>query len=566
MSLRSAGLEAHLFPSRACSDATPVIAPRHPLPGRGNSPGTHYRGCDPAKTSPVRARPLIPPEADIPTHIWEWRNGARLQVLNSLLTEHMTLDQAATLMGVTTRHTRRILAAYREKGVAAVAHGHRGRRPPNATPEPVATAVVHLARTRYAGANHTHLSELLSERDGIDIGRTTLRRILVNAGLSSPRRRRPPKHRVRRQRMPREGMLIQMDGSHHPWLGGQAPPFTLLIAVVDALFCEQEDAHSYFLLIQGLVQHVGIPVALYTDRHGVFRHTPGSGLPGMPTQFSRAMDELGIQMIFALSPQAKGRVERTGGTFQDRLVTELRLAGASGLGEANRVLEQFLPRFNRRFRVPPQHPEPAFRPLDPELCLEQVLCFKHRRKVARDNTVRFQLHTLQLLPGAERPSYAGAAVEVLEGLDGRLSVRHEGRIIPAQEAPPSPVFLRNGHGRSAPVPAPPSGAHGLGERWTAALEQLDSRVENERDPGAITGSAAAAGKPKAASPRKPTFLERERWKAIQKARRKGMSLRAIERELGIHRATVRKYLDAEGPPTRRPWAGPTTSSSDTMAA
>ena len=494
------------------------------------------------------------------------KEQARLQVLNSLLTEHMTLDQAATLMGVTTRHTRRILAAYREKGVAAVAHGHRGRRPPNATPEPVATAVVHLARTRYAGANHTHLSELLSERDGIDIGRTTLRRILVNAGLSSPRRRRPPKHRVRRQRMPREGMLIQMDGSHHPWLGGQAPPFTLLIAVDDALFCEQEDAHSYFLLIQGLVQHVGIPVALYTDRHGVFRHTPGSGLPGMPTQFSRAMDELGIQMIFALSPQAKGRVERTGGTFQDRLVTELRLAGASGLGEANRVLEQFLPRFNRRFRVPPQHPEPAFRPLDPELCLEQVLCFKHRRKVARDNTVRFQLHTLQLLPGAERPSYAGAAVEVLEGLDGRLSVRHEGRIIPAQEAPPSPVFLRNGHGRSAPVPAPPSGAHGLGERWTAALEQLDSRVENERDPGAITGSAAAAGKPKAASPRKPTFLERERWKAIQKARRKGMSLRAIERELGIHRATVRKYLDAEGPPTRRPWAGPTTSSSDTMAA
>ena len=162
------------------------------------------------------------------------KEQARLQVLNSLLTEHMTLDQAATLMGVTTRHTRRILAAYREKGVAAVAHGHRGRRPPNATLEPVATAVVHLARTRYAGANHTHLSELLSEREGIDIGRTTLRRILTGAGLSSPRRRRPPKHRVRRQRMPREGMLIQMDGSHHPWLGGQAPPLTLLIAVDDA--------------------------------------------------------------------------------------------------------------------------------------------------------------------------------------------------------------------------------------------------------------------------------------------------------------------------------------------
>ena len=119
--------------------------------------------------------------------------------------------------------------------------------------------MVHLARTRYAGVNHTHLSELLSERERSDIGRSTLRRILVNAGLSSPRSRRPPKRRVRRQRMPREGMLIQVDGSHHPWLGDQAPPFTLLIAVddatgavVDALFCQQEDAHSYFLLIQSL--------------------------------------------------------------------------------------------------------------------------------------------------------------------------------------------------------------------------------------------------------------------------------------------------------------------------
>ena len=231
----------------------------------------------------------------------------------------------------------------------------------------------------------------------------------------------------------------------------------------------------------------------------------------MPTQFSRAMEELGIQMIFALSPQAKGRVERTAGTFQfqDRLVTELRLAGASSIGEANRVLEQFLPRFNQRFPVPPQHPELAFRPLNPELRLEQVRCFKHRRRVARDNTVRFQLHTLQLLPSPERPSYAGAAVEVLEGLDGRLSVRHEGRILPAQEAPPSPVFLRNGHRLSATVPVPPSGAHGLGERWTATLKPLDSGAENEKDQGDNTGSAATAGKPKATSPRKPTFLERE---------------------------------------------------------
>ena len=256
-------------------------------------------------------------------------------------------------------------------------------------------------------------------------------------------------------------------------------------------------------------------------------------------------------------------------TFQDRLVTELRLAGGSSIGKANSVLEQFLPRFNRRFRVPTQYPEPAFRPLDPELCLEQILCFKHRRKVAKDNTVRFQLHTLQLLPGRKRPSYAGAAVEVQERLDGRLSVRHEGRIIASQEAPPSPVFLRNGHGHgasAASVPVLTSGAHGLGERWTAALEPLDSRAEGENGRSMITDHVATAGRRPATPARKPTFLQRERWKAIQKARRKGMSLWAIERELGIHRATIKKYMDAEGHPTRQSRAVATTASSDTIQA
>ena len=439
-------------------------------------------------------------------------------------------------------------------------------------PGAVVTDVVHLARTSYAGANHTHLSELLSERDGIDIGRTTLRRILISTGLNSPRRRRPPRHRIRRQRMPSRGMLVQMDGSHHPWLGDHVPPFALLIAVddatgtvLDAFFCEKEDARSYFLLIRGLVQQLGRPVALYIDRHGVFRHTPVSGLPGTPTQFSRAMEELGVQMIFALSPQAKGRVERSAGTLQDRLVTELRLVGASSIGEANSVLEQFLPRFNRRFGVPPRHAEPAFRPLDPEVRLEHVLCFKHRRTVARDNTVRFQLHTIQLLPEPERSSYAGVAVEVLEGLDGRLSVRYGGRFIPSQEAPPSPVFLRNSDEHSPTLPSPPSGAHRLDERWRATLTPPDPRLESGEDHEETAAGSASAAKAKSASPRKPTFLQRERWKAIQKARRKGMSLRAIERELGIHRATVKRYLDAEGPPMRRLHPASPTPPSGTMA-
>ena len=154
----------------------------------------------------------------------------------------------------------------------------------------------------------------------------------------------------------------------------------------------------------------------------------------------------------------------------------------------------------------------------------------------------------------------------MEILEGRLTVRHEGRIVAAQEVPPSPVFLRNGHGRSATTPIPIPGTNGLGERWTAALNTLDSRAAGEKDQVAITERAAATGTSIAASARKPTFLQRERWKAIQKARRKGMSLRAIERELGIHRGTIKKYLDAESPLTRQSRATPLASSSDTISA
>ena len=459
----------------------------------------------------------------------------------------MTIDQAATLMGLSARHTRRLLAAYRKDGAAALAHGNRGRRPANATPDPLATDVALLARTRYVGVNHTHLSELLREREGIDIGRNTLRKILTDAGVNSPRRRRPPKHRVRRQRMPRERMLIQIDGSCHRWLGEDGPQFTLLLAVddatgivVNALFCELENTRSYFLLMRGLIQNYGIPIALYADRHAVFKHTPPSETAAAPTQFSRAMDELGVQLIFARSPQAKGRVERTAGTLQDRLVTELRLAGAVTIDDANRALADFLPRFNQRFRVPAQRSETAYRVLDAQMCLDTTFCLKYRRRVARDNTVKYRWRTLQLLPGTDRPSYAGAVVDALEGLDGQLAVQREGQIITTREAPQRPNILRNFTKKTAHTPTPHLDSNGLGRRWADKLAQLD--VEVSRD------GAGRVRKAVTPSRRKPTPLQTARWRAVRKAKRKGLSIRGIARELGIHRDTVRKYMDAESPP------------------
>ena len=353
-------------------------------------------------------------------------------------------------------------------------------------------------------------------------------------------------------------MLIQLDGSHHRWLGVDGPQFALLFAVDDAtgavegaLFCDQEDSHSYFLLLQGLIRRRGIPLALYTDRHPVFKHRSEYQPAGTATQFGLAMDEMGIQLIFALSPQAKGRVERTAGTFQDRLITELRLSGATTMEEARAVLKQFLPRYNRRFRVPPQCSEPAFRQVGPELSLGQILCFKHRRRVARDNTVKFHKHTLQISPGRHRPSYAGAVVVVLEGLDGRLSLQHEGRIIASQEAPPSPGSLRSGLGDSPTEAALSSDLEDRNAPRDTAPDTLIPEIAASMNEGPAADDEDLLEIKVSASPRKPTFLQRERWKAVQQAKRRGLSIRAMARELGIHRHTVRRYIDAESPTTRR---------------
>ena len=244
------------------------------------------------------------------------------------------------------------------------------------------------------------------------------------------------------------------------------------------------------------------------------------------------------------------------GTFQDRLVTELRLAEAATIDEANRVLADFLPRFNQRFRVPPQHTETAYRVLDAKMCLDTTLCLKYRRRVGRDNTVKYHWRTLQLLPGTDRPSYAGAVVDVLEGLDGQLAVQHEGQIIPTQKAPQRPNILRDFTERTTHTPSPHIDSNGLGRRWVDKLAQLDVEVSQDTADGNGAGRVRKAVSPRR---RKPTPLQTARWKAVRKAKRKGLSIRGIARELGIHRDTVKKYMNAESPPLSRGRAKSTVS-------
>lgn len=360
------------------------------------------------------------------------------------------MREAAKIMGVCERHGWRILAAYRKEGAAALAHGNRGRTPANATPLTTCQRVVTMTREHYCGVNHTHLAELLAEREGITLSRSTLRRLLLRAGLASPRRGRSPRHRYRRQRMPQEGMMLQLDGSHHRWLEDRGPWLNLFLAIDDAtgtvpyaIFREREDTLGYFQLLKVIINRCGIPLGVYTDRHSIFHveRGPNSGIIPL-TQFGRALRELGITHVRAHSPEAKGRVERANGTFQDRLVSELRLSGASNITEANLFLWDFLPRFNQRFGVPAFVPGQAYRPISPELDLNSILCIKERRRVARDNTVRYRNRNLQLFPDEDKLSYAGAYVEIQDRLDGRILACYKGKILTPQDAPPLAATLR----------------------------------------------------------------------------------------------------------------------------
>ena len=225
--------------------------------------------------------------------------------------------------------------------------------------------------------------------------------------------------------------------------------------------------------------------------------------PVGPNQFSRTMGELGIEQIFARSPQAKGRVERMAGAFQDRLVSELRLAEASTLEQANVLLGDFLPRFNAQFRVPAQQDQAAYRPFAPSLRLERILCFKHLRQMDRDNTVKYQLRPLKLLPAQDRPSYAGIKVEVLERSDGQLMVQYGGEVIPHQEAPPKAGALRAAQGAMAPTPEMAQVVRNLSQngltrkqlqRLAALGTSADQPADDENEPTAAQrGNAAQAG-------------------------------------------------------------------------
>ena len=360
----------------------------------------------------------------------------RVAVIAQCVKGDLACASAAELIEVTPRHVQRLKARYRQGGAAALAHASRGRPSPRRLPAAVRQRILRLARTRYAGFNDHHLSEKLCEVEGFSLSRETLRRLLRAAGIGSPRKRRAPAHRQRRLRAAQQGHMVLLDGSPHDWLEGRGPHLTALgfqddatSKILAAEFFPAETSAGYFRLLRRLLRRYGVPLAFYGDRSGIFVHnhdrwTREEQLAGRrsPTQFGRALQQLGVTYIAAHSPQAKGRIERLWGVLQDRLSSELRLARACDLPSANRVLQRFVADYNRRLARPARDAQKAWRPAPKDL--DRICCFIHERIVSNDNVVQWQGHTFRIPPQPRRFSFAGAKVQLYQGLDGRVALYH----------------------------------------------------------------------------------------------------------------------------------------------
>ena len=363
------------------------------------------------------------------------RERDRLKVMSPVLAGKRSQREAARLLSLSDRQVRRTQGRLESEGDAGIVHKLRGR-PSNRRIDPAhRDKVVAQYKEQFAGFGPTMAAEKLSGQ-GLPVAVRTLREWLVADGQWE-RQRKGDKHRRRRERKACRGELVQADGSHHDWLEGRGPRMVLLVMIDDATsrvvarFYTGETTEAYMDLLGRYLRKHGRMGAMYVDGDSIFRsqdHHPEDPQP-MLTQFGRALQELGIKLIQAGSPQAKGRVERFNGTAQDRLVKELRLAGASTLAEANRVLEKvFLPWFHRCCTVAPQSPNDAHRPLHPSLNLKAILSIQHKRRVSNDYTIRLDNQHYQLLPPPV-PGLRGGRVTVEKRLDWSLHLRFKGQYL-----------------------------------------------------------------------------------------------------------------------------------------
>lgn len=370
------------------------------------------------------------------------REANRISVLEKLTHKEMKQKKAAGLLGVSVRQIRRLLKRFKRDGAAGLTHRLRavpGNRQADAA---VLDAAIATTRARYPDFSVTLAHEKLAHHHAFPYSRETLRGAMIRADLWRPTRQSHPVIHELRERRASEGELVQLDGSPHAWFEDRGPVCTLLVYIDDATgkllhlaFVPSETTQGYFGATRQYLEQHGKPLSFYNDRHGVFRVNTTKALSARVedsnglTQFGRAMEELGIKLLFAHSPQAKGRVERVNQTLQDRLVKELRFQGISTIAKANGFLPAFTEAFNRQFAVVPKSPINAHRPLAPTDNLDMILVEKHTRTLSTQLTLSYGNQVYQVV--TDRPTYAmrHAKVTVIVDRNESVSIRYKNTIL-----------------------------------------------------------------------------------------------------------------------------------------
>lgn len=406
------------------------------------------------------------------------KEARRVYVMQKVAAGALTVRQGAELLELSERQVKRLKKGMKEKGEAALAHGNRGRTPKHAINQDTRELVVSLATGLYEGASAEHMSELLTSNQQVSVSGKSVTRILREKGVLSPAAAHHRRRRKSRDRMPKEGLLVQADASSYQWLEGRGPALSLHGAIDDATskvlglhFRPTEDLKGYFEMLRQVVTRHGIPRALYTDGHTIFfssakdKLTIEEELAGQQaalTQFGRALNELGISQIRARSPQAKGRVERLWETLQSRLVVELRVAGISTTEQANAFLPGFIERFNARFAVEAADPESAYIKAPSRKVMDTSLCVKEPRTASNGSVISYRGQLYRLIDEKDRilsmpPS---AKVDILFHLDNSTDALYQGRRYRLQPyTPPKPAPKPQREPRPKPVGRKPGADH-----------------------------------------------------------------------------------------------------------
>lgn len=334
------------------------------------------------------------------------KEADRLGVMRQLDAKSISLRRASEILRVSLRQVKRIRKRYLLQGETGVVSKKRGRKSPNRTPEHLKERAFHLLKTHYADFGPTFAQEKLTELHGIILSRETIRKWLIEIGLRTFSKRKQKRTYQRRTRRSRFGEMLQGDGSPHDWFEGRGDKCSLLLFVDDATsritagkFFPTETTDGYLDCLKAHIFKHGKPLSIYVDKHSIFRVNReeikrGTGI----THFGKVMKELGIELICAHSPQAKGRVERKNGVLQDRLVKEMRIAGINNIEEANAFLPSYIEKHNEQFGKEPASAEDAHRPLQIKDNIDRIFAWHETRKLSKDLTfqhkgVLYQLKT-----------------------------------------------------------------------------------------------------------------------------------------------------------------------------